>query len=703
MSRPRIGERAMHAVMGIVYGVMLAHLVPQLWLWWQEPTALALAPVVAPGWLRVVFALMAAGVAASGVRDLLAALGVRAAQWPHRTEQAAGTFYGDFSAELARLAARHATSPRDELLEIAFVSLEREQLVSVAYHDDRLARRLATLPLDPSSRAIVRHALAFAWKDEEMHAVYIRGLLWREGGLRVRARANWHFVAGLVAGWATFVQQHVRWREAPIARALSTATLWGGLLTGTAPPSVRQHLRYHSFRDFCTFNVDAERTAALAWDRLAALARPAGLDAPTAALFARVRDDEVLHERLFRLLAEALGPDDALAPGWDAEVLAERVGALHPELLARTRRAEVSPLGGGGCVAVSAGSDARELGLAEALDRAGLAEVVKQRARACQRPVEELRVVIKTSFMLGLHREDRSTIVAPETVAALASALRDLGVRDVAVLEAPTLYDRFLARRSVAEVAAYFGFGGGYRVVDAAEDRVLASYPRGMVPEMVSASWRDADVRLVLGKLRSHPVDLVMLGLSTLEGLGERGDAFHFADRSSSADVAIATLATPYPPHFSVLDGWDGAPDGIAGMLGACAPRAPRRFYAGPDALAVDLVAARHLGVPDPHVARQLRTAIHWFGDPRELTVVEGCDEPVSEWRAPWRTSVAASAMWLGSVVYAHLSARGALFIPSVDEEAFPPLAQPGVALRLGRRLVRRAFALPALPTRGTP
>jgi hypothetical protein len=35
------GERVTHAVMGIIYGSMLANMIPLLWHWWSLPTALA--------------------------------------------------------------------------------------------------------------------------------------------------------------------------------------------------------------------------------------------------------------------------------------------------------------------------------------------------------------------------------------------------------------------------------------------------------------------------------------------------------------------------------------------------------------------------------------------------------------------------------------------------------------------------------------
>src|SRR5438309_4660015 len=68
------GERITHAVMGILYGGVLANLLPQLWAWWSLPTGLVVTPAPVPDWLRVILVLMAAGVFLSGVRDLYAAL-----------------------------------------------------------------------------------------------------------------------------------------------------------------------------------------------------------------------------------------------------------------------------------------------------------------------------------------------------------------------------------------------------------------------------------------------------------------------------------------------------------------------------------------------------------------------------------------------------------------------------------------------------
>jgi hypothetical protein len=63
------GERAMHAVMGIVYGAFLAFLIPQMIGWSGLATGFGRSYHGFPAWMLVV---LAAGVFASGVRDLIA-------------------------------------------------------------------------------------------------------------------------------------------------------------------------------------------------------------------------------------------------------------------------------------------------------------------------------------------------------------------------------------------------------------------------------------------------------------------------------------------------------------------------------------------------------------------------------------------------------------------------------------------------------
>lgn len=74
------GERILHTLMGIVYGAMLAALVPLLLEATSGPTSLASLSDAPPTWLRWTLSAFAAGIAISGIRDAVAAAaGPRAA------------------------------------------------------------------------------------------------------------------------------------------------------------------------------------------------------------------------------------------------------------------------------------------------------------------------------------------------------------------------------------------------------------------------------------------------------------------------------------------------------------------------------------------------------------------------------------------------------------------------------------------------
>ena len=76
------GERIMHGVIGILYGAMLAYLVPTLPHWWIMPTQLAASPVAVFPALRWAVFLMGTGVLLSGLRDLYAAFEMPGSAWP---------------------------------------------------------------------------------------------------------------------------------------------------------------------------------------------------------------------------------------------------------------------------------------------------------------------------------------------------------------------------------------------------------------------------------------------------------------------------------------------------------------------------------------------------------------------------------------------------------------------------------------------
>jgi hypothetical protein len=78
------GERTTHTVMAIVYGAILANLLPVLIGWWQLPGGLVIDPAPVPAWLRVALSGLAVGTLASAIRDAWAVAGFPSplARWP---------------------------------------------------------------------------------------------------------------------------------------------------------------------------------------------------------------------------------------------------------------------------------------------------------------------------------------------------------------------------------------------------------------------------------------------------------------------------------------------------------------------------------------------------------------------------------------------------------------------------------------------
>ncbi len=78
------GERATHTVMAIVYGAMIANLLPVLLAWHKSATGLRFEPVNVPLAYRLALTALAAGTCVSAVRDAYAVAGFprRAARWP---------------------------------------------------------------------------------------------------------------------------------------------------------------------------------------------------------------------------------------------------------------------------------------------------------------------------------------------------------------------------------------------------------------------------------------------------------------------------------------------------------------------------------------------------------------------------------------------------------------------------------------------
>lgn len=613
-----------------------------------------------------------------------------------------GQVFREAEAELDAVLRRYAGRPRAAFLRLMLMALEREQIVSLAYRQSVIAARLQRMPVPDDMRDLIEHAVVWVWKDEEMHTVYARGALMRMGRGSVRVRALIEQAGGAVAGWASGVLHHSRWRAAPFARTAARLVVLAGKVGGRVPPEVGKLLKFGPFRDFCLLNADLELASGLCWDHLIRLAADdPDIGPETLVEFRRVVADEDRHRRVFEAVAAALTPADRLAPGARYETLADHIAAVGHSFLPRDLRpvAAGQPIGSGGrvwCHEGAAGEDA-VTALRRTLTECDLADRVRARAAAVGKPLSEMRVTVKGCFMLGTHRADPSPVVAPPLAEELARHLRELGVGRVTLAEARYVYDRFYDHRGVADVARYFGFASDhYDLADLSADQEPHANVRGLGSTTVGRAWAGADFRVSLAKLRSHPVEQVLLSLGNLEGVGGRTDEHIFADRVADRPTALMALLDEFPPHYAIVDAYATAADGLAGMMGCARPVAARRFYAGADVLAVDCVAARHVGVTDPAASGLLRAACHWFGGWPAGVEVVGTDTRIAGWRGPQATDLRALLSLLALPVYVWGSGRGSLFVPAMDEAAFPPKRPAGALVRLGRRVTRGVLGLPS-------
>src|SRR3954470_18213407 len=103
--------------------------------------------------------------------------------------------------QLSELRRRYAGRPRDEMAQLFLLALEREEVVAVAFRESLISQRLAQTQLPPDVIELIRHALIWIWKDEEMHALYTRGAILQLGSRWLRLMAYARQTAGSNGGW----------------------------------------------------------------------------------------------------------------------------------------------------------------------------------------------------------------------------------------------------------------------------------------------------------------------------------------------------------------------------------------------------------------------------------------------------------------------------------------------------------------------
>lgn len=427
----------------------------------------------------------------------------------------------------------------------------------------------------------------------------------------------------------------------------------------------------------------------MSWERTAVVS---GADDKAISIATRIAKDERKHREIFGVLLRAFDEQDRLLPGVTAAELARQFARIDPAFVPLQFREgdDHIQVGRGGTVFVRQSDDHRPEAL-KALLRATLmdTELLPKLFDSKRRP----RVAVKTTFMMAYDKRDPSPHVDVALARELALLLRELGAEDVALIESPNQYDHYFAGRTVAEVARYVGLDDpSYRVVDASSDQAPHPFERGIGQESICATWRDADLRLCFGKMRSNPSWLADLSLNTVSSLGRRVDELLFAERQADLLSGLMMLLDELPPHLSIIDATHHVPDGLTGILGDPDPCHPGRIYAAEDPLALDFVAARHMGLREFPQRSALLLASDWFADPRPRTTVNGVDTPIEEFKSPHRNDATVLLSALAYPVYAYAGDRGGYWLPVMDARAFPPCRRSSLFEAAVRSTLRTIF-----------
>src|ERR1039458_8481737 len=140
--------------------------------------------------------------------------------------------------------AEYADRPQMERQRLLLLALEREQIVAVAYREEAVAGRVAALDIGEDARDLVRQTLIWTWKDEQLHAEYLRGELLRAPGLFSTAVVYGRQIQGALSGWTSATSNLRDARTTPFRAGAAGILVAAAGLTGQIPPVLRHELRY---------------------------------------------------------------------------------------------------------------------------------------------------------------------------------------------------------------------------------------------------------------------------------------------------------------------------------------------------------------------------------------------------------------------------------------------------------------------------
>jgi uncharacterized protein (DUF362 family) len=594
------------------------------------------------------------------------------------------TICGDVREILAEWDLKYADRPAVLARKLWLLALEREQIVVVAYRDDTVMQRVNQLDVPQDLRAVIRQTLAWIWKDEEMHVDYARSRLAKGRHPVPTAVIFGRQLVGAFSGWVSATSNHADRRKDPARAFVAKTIVTAGRITKRIPAQLAKELSHHqTFRGYCALNVALEESAALGYELLMKHVS----DATELAAVQRIEADERRHQQSFRVLAAALDDSGRLRDDVSAQQVIDDLAAISTFHLPASVRDDTTRTVFQADRSVSRSThkptDHVDATLWPVLDDQQFSSLI----------APGKSVVIKGAFMLGYHRDDLSNVGSPEVIDSVVRYARKHGATDVALIEAPTIYDRYYANRSVAQVAEYFGFSSpNYRIVDASVDQVPVVFSRGLSQQTMSETWMNASVRVVVSKLRGDPTEVAHLSLSTMQGMGSRTDTLIHIDREIDFRTAVMMTLDLAPPDFAIVDAWGHCGDGPLGVMGCRKPVMLNQFWASRNIAALDASVIADIG-EDPRAAIIMRRARDWFGvdisaDP--LTV-----RPIDPSYRRRRATLFGKFVCLTAYpMYMFGSGKGVLFVPQMDESAFPPVGTTNIGTRTVRKAAQIAFGI---------
>jgi uncharacterized protein (DUF362 family) len=258
---------------------------------------------------------------------------------------------------------------------------------------------------------------------------------------------------------------------------------------------------------------------------------------------------------------------------------------------------------------IRAGSPAEAL--SGAAHAAGLLETVAAIRVLRGVPPEALRIAVKLDLAYPVDAAaGKAIVVAPEVALALAALLDAAGYRNTRFVES-RIGLRGAPPLSLAELAGRHGYPAAFAagLVDLVDDAVELELGSTMGKELVGRAWVDADVRIVLGKNRTHSSQLLWGAFATLLGCYARVDRLEVLRRGRRTPAFAAVLLhARLPVHFAILDAWISG-DGSANDQSPGRANATGAVLASPAPLAVDWLAAELMEL-DPGLSPMLREAM---------------------------------------------------------------------------------------------